>query len=263
MIQRGEAIKCFKSLDSGSSAEACDMVTDKVDTIGDGFYIKFWRPLKNSFFNKDNWIDEVGGWLRHEAGIDLTSQEDTKDWIKEVAMKIGADFDTSGNCYIVYDKNGFEVEERECGALGEIGKIGSQVVDWLQGGEFTINRLWENSACFTKPGAKDKEICICNKDGCNKDVASARKASGINENARASVCNGKECPLVNLKKINEQIDFNSACYTTGDSEEKCFSTDILKLPKLGKLTRATRDAGDVQLTNIDGEANSGARKTVW
>ena len=100
---------------------------------------------------------------------------------------------------VLTEKSGFEAVKRGCGAFGEVGKIGGQLVDWLQGGEMTLNRVWENSACFTKPGARDKEvdnfqrqhqfifpgqICICNKDGCNQDVASARKASGINVNAR-------------------------------------------------------------------------------
>ena len=66
-----------------------------------------------------------------------------------------------------------------------------------------------------------------------------------------------------------------------DSTEKCFSTDILTRPKvrefstlnlfinlmifcqLAKLTRAKRSFEELHLTNIDGEANSGAVKTVW
>jgi len=147
-------------------------------------------------------------------------------------------------------------------------------VDWLQGGEMTLNRVWENSACFTKPGARDKEICICNQDECNRDVPTARLAvTGVanNEDARASVCNGVECPLVNLKKIDENIDFSSACYTStrgvdsSDSTEKCFSTDILTLPKLAELTSAKRTVGDFQLTNIDGEPirNTGTSRTLW
>ena len=59
---------------------------------------------------------------------------------------------------VVSDKNGFEPEERGCGAFGEVGKIGGQFVDWMQGGEMNVKRLWESSACFTKPGARGKEV---------------------------------------------------------------------------------------------------------
>ena len=59
---------------------------------------------------------------------------------------------------VLTEKSGFEAVKRGCGAFGEVGKIGGQLVDWLQGGEMTLNRVWENSACFTKPGARDKEV---------------------------------------------------------------------------------------------------------
>ena len=61
---------------------------------------------------------------------------------------------------VLTEKSGFEAVKRGCGAFGEVGKIGGQLVDWLQGGEMTLNRVWENSACFTKPGAKDKEVTL-------------------------------------------------------------------------------------------------------
>ena len=59
---------------------------------------------------------------------------------------------------VLTEKSGFEAVKRGCGAFGEVGKIGGQVVDWLQGGQLRLKRIWENSACFTKPGAKDTEV---------------------------------------------------------------------------------------------------------
>ena len=53
-----------------------------------------------------------------------------------------------------------EVEDRECGALGEVGKFGSQALGWLQGEKFDLGKVWLNSACFTKPGAGDKEVTL-------------------------------------------------------------------------------------------------------
>jgi len=93
----------------------------------------------NLYFKANNWIDQVGGWVKDNAGIDVTTHENTKNWFKNVVTRIGADVDTSGNCYIVFEKSGFEAVKRGCGAFGEVGKIGGQLVDWLQGGEITLN----------------------------------------------------------------------------------------------------------------------------
>ena len=64
----------------------------------------FQSKVENQLFSfkEDNWIDGAGDWLKDNAGIDLTSHEDTKEWIQEAARKIGADFDTAGNCFIIY-----------------------------------------------------------------------------------------------------------------------------------------------------------------
>jgi len=138
---------------------------------------------------------------------------------------------------------------------GSCGTLGGKFVNWIQGQPFL---LWEGSVCFTKPGDSSSEICMCSTDDCNQDFRSARKAAGISETARAAICDGKECPLANLRKINEEYDFNSACYTDGSGEEKCFTSDVVYYPQVGKLTRARRSVGDYELTNIDGENNSGS-----
>ena len=54
------------------------------------------------YFKADNWIDTFGGWLKDKVGVDLTSHGDTKEWFKTQVTKLGADVDTSGNCYIVF-----------------------------------------------------------------------------------------------------------------------------------------------------------------
>ena len=54
------------------------------------------------YFKANGWLDKIGGWVKENVGVDLTSHDSTKDWFKGTVKKIGADFDTSGNCYIVF-----------------------------------------------------------------------------------------------------------------------------------------------------------------
>eukprot|EP00091_Calanus_sinicus_P025217 TRINITY_DN9496_c0_g1_i2.p1 TRINITY_DN9496_c0_g1~~TRINITY_DN9496_c0_g1_i2.p1 ORF type:complete len:210 (-),score=49.26 TRINITY_DN9496_c0_g1_i2:182-811(-) len=98
-----------------------------------------------------------------------------------------------------------------------------------------------------------------NKDECNMDRDSARKAAGINLNARSAICNGEECPMADLSKIDDKYDFNSACYTGGEDDiVKCFTSDILYTPEAAALTRSRRSTDDgYELFNIDGVDNSG------
>ena len=48
-----------------------------------------------------------------------------------------------------------------------------------------------------------------------------------------AMCNGEECPLANLRKLSEEYDFNSACYTTdNDPTERCFTSDVAYIPQV-------------------------------
>merc|ERR1719341_2940870 len=142
------------------------------------------------------------------------------------------------------------------GAMGAAGKFGAEVVKWMQGKSFNF---WANSVCFSMPGNGEQEVCMCSKDDCNMDRDSARKAAGINLNARSSICNGEECPMADLSKIDDKYDFNSACYTGGEDEiVKCFTSDILFTPEAAALTRTRRSTDEgYELFNIDGVDNSG------
>ena len=58
----------------------------------------------NLYFKANGWIDKFGNLVKDNVGVDLTTHESTKTWFKNTVKKIGADFDTSGNCFIVFGK---------------------------------------------------------------------------------------------------------------------------------------------------------------
>jgi hypothetical protein len=247
-------INCYRDLIG--EPEACPTSGGVINTVQSGLG-SFWKTIKDGVqdISGKDWIDDFGETIKTQTGIDITSHEKNKEWVQSTLKKIGADFDVSGNCYITYDKSSGETLERGCGAVGKAGTFAAEAVKWMQGKSFNF---WANSVCFSKPGAEDKEVCMCSKGDCNKDKATARKACGINNpNAKAAICNGEECPLADLSKIDAKYDFNSACYTGGeDSIVKCFTSDILTVPEAAALTRNRRSTDDgYTLINIDGEDN--------
>lgn len=253
IVSPSTAIKCFRNL-TGES-ESCPKTTEIAGTAQSSI-ASIWKTVKDTIqdVTGDDWIDGIGDKIKEATGVDITSHEKNKKWVQATMKKIGLDFDVSGNCYITYDKTSEETVERGCGAVGAAGTLGAKVVNWMQGKSFNF---WANSVCFTMPGDGAKEVCMCSKDDCNEDKASARKAVGINANARAAICNGEECPMVDLSKIDSKYDFNSACYTGGeDSIVKCFTSDIMYTPEAAALTRSKRSTDDgYELLNIDGENN--------
>jgi len=249
------SIKCYRNMTG--DAESCPTSGQIVDQVQSGF-ASVWKFVKDGVqdISGKDWIDNFGQKITDATGVDITSHEKNKAWVQSTMTKIGVDFDVSGNCYITYDKNSKETVERGCGAMGAAGKFGAEVVKWMQGKSFNF---WANSVCFTMPGNGEQEVCMCSKDECNMDRDTARKAAGINLNARSSICNGEECPMADLSKIDDKYDFNSACYTGGEDEiVKCFTSDILYTPEAAALTRSRRSTDDgYELFNIDGVDNSG------
>jgi len=73
--------------------------------------------------------------------------------------------DAEKNCYIAYELSSGITTARGCG-------VGGDLVQYLQGTPYVF---WENSVCFSRPGFNDtQEVCICTRDGCNKDYTSSR-----------------------------------------------------------------------------------------
>jgi len=254
------AIKCYRDLegeptDCTTSGDVVDTVQSKAGSV--------WKWFKDGVqkITGDDWIDDFGETIKNSIGVDITSHEKNKAWVQKTLNNIGLNVDVSGNCYVTFDKTSREKTlERGCGALGKAGTLSAELVGFMQGRRFNF---WANSVCFTKPGSADKEVCMCSKDNCNKDYSSAMTAAGINPQAKAAECGGEECPLADLSKVDPALDFNSACYTyTGpgetNSQERCFTTDVVALPEAAKLTRDRRsiddqDGGNFKLTNVDGQ----------
>merc|ERR1719228_96073 len=249
-----QSIKCYREMTG--DPDDCPTSGEIVDTVQSGLG-SFWKTIKDGIqgVTGDDWIDDLGDKLKEQTGIDITSHAKNKAWVQSTLKKLGADFDVSGNCVVTYDKASGETLERGCGAAGKAGTFAAEAVKWLQGKSFN---LWAGSVCFTKPGSGDKEVCLCSKDGCNMDRATAREAAGISLSARAAVCNGEECPMADLTKIDPKYEgINSACYTGGeDSVVKCFTSDILTVPEAAALTRENTETDTgYRLFNIDGGEN--------
>jgi len=252
LFSTGNCIKCYRNLTG--EPESCPtsggLVNTAQSTIGG-----FWKTVKDGVqkLSGTDWIDDAGDKIKDATGIDITSHEKNKAWVQSAMGKIGLDFDVSGNCYVTYDKATKNTVERGCGAFGHAGKFGAEIVNWMQGKSFN---LWANAVCFTVPGHHDQEVCLCQKEGCNEDHISGRKAAGIDPNARAAMCGGQECPMADLSKIDGKYDFNSACYTGGeDSIVKCFTTDVVLDPVAAKLTRSENSVDGYTLFNINGVDN--------
>lgn len=256
------SIKCFRNQTSGAVATDCPTSGGVVNKAQSGIG-SVWKWVKDGVqtVTGDDWIDDLGDSISNAIGVDITSHEKNKAWVQGAIKSIGLNFDVSGNCYVTFDKTSKRTLERGCGALGGVGTLGAELVKFMQGRKFNI---WADNVCFTKPGSSDEEVCLCNTESCNEDYKSAMKAAGINPNAKAADCDGQECPLANLKKVSDNLDFNSACYTytpatseTRSTKERCFTSDVVALPQAAKLTRSKRsvvdDGGEFKLTNIDGE----------
>eukprot|EP00092_Neocalanus_flemingeri_P024067 GFUD01026106.1.p1 GENE.GFUD01026106.1~~GFUD01026106.1.p1 ORF type:complete len:291 (-),score=77.73 GFUD01026106.1:146-1018(-) len=258
LFSTANSIKCYRNMTG--ETESCTTTGEIADTVQSGI-ASFWKTIKDGVqdLSGKDWIDQFGQTIADATGVDITSHEKNKAWVQNTMKKIGADFDVSGNCYVTYDKATKDTVERGCGAVGAAGTLGAGVVKWMQGKSFNF---WANSVCFTVPGHIDQEVCMCSKEGCNKDATTARAEAGISPSARSAICDGKECPMAALSKIDSKYDFNSACYTGGeDAIVKCFTTDVLYVPEAAALTRSelTTDDG-YKLFNIDGVDNSGETK---
>jgi len=254
-------ISCYRNMTG--EPEACPTSGEVINTIQSGLG-SFWKTIKDGVqdLSGDDWIDQFGDKIKEQTGLDITSHSKNKAWVQNTLKKLGADFDVSGNCVVTYDKASGETLERGCGAAGKVGSFAAEAVKWMQGQSFN---LWAGSVCFTKPGNGDKEVCLCSKDGCNRDKTSAREAAGISLSARAAMCDGKECPMADLRKIDPKYEgINSACYTGGeDSVVKCFTSDILTVPEAAALTRENLETNNgYRLFNIDGVENGSAGQGI-
>jgi len=252
LFDPSQSIKCYRNMTG--APDDCPTSGEIVDTVQSGLG-SFWKTIKDGIqgVTGDDWIDDLGDKLKEQTGIDITSHSKNKAWVQNTLKKLGADFDVSGNCVVTYEKGSGKTLERGCGAVGKVGTFAAEAVKFMQGKSFN---LWAGSVCFTKPGSEDKEVCLCSKDGCNMDKATAREAAGISPSARAAVCGGEECPLADLKKLDNKYDFNSACYTGGeDSIVKCFTSDVLTVPEAAALTRNNPSVDGYHLVNIDGAEN--------
>ena len=53
------------------------------------------------------------------------------------------------------------MNERGCGALGEVGKLGGHLLSFMQGEKLQLVDLWLSSdICFSKPGNKSQEVSL-------------------------------------------------------------------------------------------------------
>jgi len=252
LFSTGNCIKCYRNLTG--DPEACPTSGGIVNTAQSALG-GFWKTVKDGVqgLTGDDWIDDAGDKIKDATGIDITSHEKNKAWVQTTMGKLGLDFDVSGNCYVTYDKTTKNTVERGCGALGHAGKLGAEIVHWMQGKSFN---LWANAVCFTVPGNHAQEVCLCQKEGCNADFATGREAAGISKDAKAAMCGDQECPMADLSKIDEKYDFNSACYTGGeDSIVRCFTTDVVLDPKAAALTRSDNSVDGYTLFNINGAEN--------
>lgn len=96
------AIKCYRE-DVSSS---CPTTSEVTSSVSDWFH-SIWKPVKDWTQGAvgENFIDNIAAKLKNQLGIDLTSHENIKEWTKNSISTIGADFDVSNNCYIVYGES--------------------------------------------------------------------------------------------------------------------------------------------------------------
>jgi len=245
------AIECYRDEGEGSGEpEDCPTTVTAVDKVHDGLstawnWVKGAVDTAGSAFGKEGGI--VNGWgdvIKEKVGIDLNKAGQTRAWTKNALKSIGADFDISNNCYVRYEKSTDSAKERACGAAGLVGDHAAKIVSWFQGNEYGGN-------CFNVPGNKGEEVCFCNTDNCNKSPASAKRAMGIDPNAKVIQCqnmdgNMEDCPVKNMKE--QHIEFNNACYKLTEngetSSQGCFTKgglfEYAKMPEAEALTSSKR-----------------------
>ena len=95
------AIQCYR----GDVSSSCPTTSEVTDSAYDWLH-NIWKPVKDwtQGLVENNFIDNFAEELKEKVGIDLTSHENIKVWTKNQISKIGADFDVSNNCFIVYGK---------------------------------------------------------------------------------------------------------------------------------------------------------------
>jgi len=152
--------------------------------------------------------------LQNHLNLKFNNQQ-TTEWVKTTLKSL--EYDIEDNCYITYETTSGITTDRGCGAGGDI-------LQYMQGTPYVF---WTNSVCFPRPGTTDQEVCLCNLDGCNKDVSTARTAANIAVSSKLIQCGGKDCPLADLSKVDPGLaDIDTSCYTSpGSTEEHCFTTE--------------------------------------
>jgi len=259
---KSEAIKCYNNMESGkdsNEAGECDDLSDHAGNVIDelGSWWK-WGKDKVQDISGSDFIDKVGEKILEATGIDVTSHEQNRDWIQKVLEKVGvSSIDVSRNCWITTNKRDQSTVARGCGALGKAGTLGAQVLKWIQGEKFDF---WANKVCFTVPGKSEQEVCMCNSDNCNMNAATARTANGFPIRGEMLKCGDKECPMTDLKSINPEFDFSSACYKRdGERGEHCLNTDILMHPQFARMTKANNYVAEGFSLTTRGTASTGSR----
>jgi len=115
--------------------------------------------------------------------------------------------DAEKNCYIAYELSSGITTARGCG-------VGGDLVQYLQGTPYVF---WENSVCFSRPGFNDtQEVCICTRDGCNKDYTSSRATYAyyprLGEGPNVTSIDGEEGEVVDSREVlvgTRERDFDS------------------------------------------------------
>lgn len=240
------AIQCYKNLTS-SVPEDCTKSGQVVYNVQNTL-AGLWKGAKDGIqsLTGQPFIDNLGDKIKEQIGLDLTNHEQNSDWVQNTMKKFGVNFDLSANCWVSYKRETGETIGRGCGAAGEVGSFGAKLVDFLQGNPFNVLAGY---VCFSVPGNKEHEVCICKEDGCNEDRKSAKEALGIQEEAESIECGGKECPVTDLSRvINDWTGFNTACYTKLGGDERCFSTQGIfdkEAVTAAKLTMSARNEAQI------------------
>jgi len=152
--------------------------------------------------------------LQNQLNLKFNNQQST-DWVKSTLKSL--EYDIEDNCYITYETTSGITTDRGCGAGGDL-------LQYMQGTPYVF---WTNSVCFPRPGTTDQEVCLCNLDGCNRDVTTARTAANIAVSSKLIQCGGQDCPLADLSKVDPGLaDIDTSCYTSpGSTVEHCFTTE--------------------------------------
>jgi len=264
------SIKCYREV-QGGDPDYCITTSGAVDEFletGKGVV----DTIAHLFGNKKGGI--VNSWgvdIKIKTGIDL-SKAGTEALTRHILNYAGADFDLSNNCYVRYVRSTNKTTERACGALGAGGEHAVKLVGWFQGKEYGGN-------CIKVPGNGKEEVCFCNKDNCNYNACSAKKAMGIDPDAKVIECENmegkpEECPLKDMR--NHSIEFNNACYIVynlKDNEKPvskgCFTKldldEYAEIFNLGNLTSASRKISDgtktLEISNIQGQPGWSSNST--